>query len=236
MWGFFYPADLTTTNFNNYVANLTNAKSPVLVGFGDFSAAPIPVQSDSNTFWAWANTNGFKAWAHILQTTAQKTNADSQAATASSAYSGYMVSGFAALAPVYVTGAAQLSVVGSGSAAAVVSGAALFSFDTTQAVVSVSTSGSAQLTFGGSGQVAGLQDYYLYTPPLWNNIGVMHGSLRYKIPTSTTTYRLNGQWYNVQSPGVGVTDGADYVFPTPTEIPAALAQEMIAANVPGTFS
>jgi len=33
-----------------------------------------------------------------------------------------------------------------------------------------------------------------------------------------------------------VTDGADYVFCTPTQIDAALAQEMLAANVPGTFS
>lgn len=78
--------------------------------------------------------------------------------------------------------------------------------------------------------------YYLYTPPLWDNVAVMEGSLRYKIPTSTTTYKLNGQWYNVQSPGMGMTDGADYFFCTPTLVTQALRDEMIAANVPGTFS
>lgn len=78
--------------------------------------------------------------------------------------------------------------------------------------------------------------YYLYSPPTWNNVGVMAGSLRFSIPTSTTTYRKNGQWYNAQSPGMGVTDGADYVFPTPTMVSQALRDEMIAADVPGTFS
>lgn len=236
VWGFFYLVDETTTNFNNYAANLSNSKSPVLVGLGDFSAAPVPVQADSNTFFSWATTNGFRAWAHILQTTAQKTNADSQASTAGAVYSGYMVSGFSTVAPTYVSGSAQLSIVQTGAVAAVVSGSASVGISSAPTAITVSVSGTALLTLDGTGVIAGLQSAYLYSPPTWNNVGIFAGSVTYKIPTSTTTFKLNGQWHNVQSPGIGVTDGADYIFPTPTEIPASLAQEMIAANVPGTFS
>lgn len=64
----------------------------------------------------------------------------------------------------------------------------------------------------------------------------MEGSLRVKVPTSTTTYKLNGVWVNTQSPGMGVTDGATWVFNTPTLVSQALRDEMVAAGVPGTFS
>jgi hypothetical protein len=76
----------------------------------------------------------------------------------------------------------------------------------------------------------------LYTPPLWQNRGRIRGSLTYRIPTSTTTFKLGGVWHNVQSPGVGVTDGATYVFSTPTVVSDALAAEIAASGVGGTFS
>lgn len=82
--------------------------------------------------------------------------------------------------------------------------------------------------------VAGGFAYY-YMPPMWNNIQQMEGSLRYKIPTSTTTFRKGGVWYNVQSPGMGVVDGADFVFNTPQYIPSAIAAELLSFGV-GTLN
>lgn len=97
VWAFYYPADLGSMGAD--LANLATAKSTVVYGFGDFSAAPVPVQSDSNTFHAFIAANGLKSWAHILGTTTQKSNADTQAATAGRAFDGYMVSGFSTVAP-----------------------------------------------------------------------------------------------------------------------------------------
>lgn len=75
----------------------------------------------------------------------------------------------------------------------------------------------------------------LYSPPTWKNVERIKGSLRYYVETCTTTYRLAGQWGNVQNPGMGTLDVADFVFNRPTVVSDALAVEMQAAGVPGTF-
>lgn len=76
---------------------------------------------------------------------------------------------------------------------------------------------------------------YLYTPPQWWAVQQLSGSLRFRVPVSTTTYKLGGVWYNVQSPGVGVTDNATYVFRTPTLVTADIALELQAFGV-GTIT
>lgn len=76
----------------------------------------------------------------------------------------------------------------------------------------------------------------LYTPPQWLNRGRIRGSLTYKFPVSTTTFKKGGVWQNIQSPGQGVTDGADYVFNTPTIVSDALAVEIAASGVGGTLT
>jgi hypothetical protein len=63
----------------------------------------------------------------------------------------------------------------------------------------------------------------------------MEGALRVKIAASTTTYKSGGTWHNVQSPGTGVTDGATYVFNTPTIVSSAVAAELVAFGV-GTIT
>lgn len=72
---------------------------------------------------------------------------------------------------------------------------------------------------------------YLYTPPQWRNVQIMEGALRYGIPTSTVTYKLNGVWYNTQTPAIGETDGATWMFYTPTIVDSATAAELTAFGV-----
>lgn len=76
----------------------------------------------------------------------------------------------------------------------------------------------------------------LYSPPTWEHVQPIEGSLRYSVTTCTTTYKLAGVWVNVQVTGVGETTGADYIFTTPTVISDALAAEMQSAGVPGTYT
>lgn len=76
----------------------------------------------------------------------------------------------------------------------------------------------------------------LYSPPTWDLVGVLRGSLTQTLPMFTTTYKLAGVWVNIQTPGVGETDAADYVFNTATVIDSGLAAEMQAADVPGDYT
>ena len=50
---------------------------------------------------------------------------------------------------------------------------------------------------------------YLYTPPTWRNVGMMEGSLRSGVATSTIVYRQNGVWHNVFDQGFSNPDVAD---------------------------
>lgn len=117
VWAYFYPSQLG--NMASVAASLPTSKSIVIFGLGDFSTSPIPVQSDSDTFHSFVSANGLLSWAHILATSAQKTNADSQATSSGRAFDGYMMSGFAALAPTDSALAAammsQSSLAGSGN-------------------------------------------------------------------------------------------------------------------------
>ena len=97
MWLYFY--NTQTGSLSSTLSTVSGAGVPVLYGWGDFSAAPVPVQSDSDTFWSFVTAHGLQAWAFILGTSGQKATADSQATADGAAFSGYMTSGFAALAP-----------------------------------------------------------------------------------------------------------------------------------------
>ncbi|MEO7262096.1 MAG: hypothetical protein ABI047_12710, partial [Jatrophihabitantaceae bacterium] len=103
VWAFFYPADVQgatpTASMSTVMGSLTKAKSPVVFGLGDYSAAPVPVQSDADTFLGFVISNGLLCWADIINTTTQRANADNQATTAGRPFDGYMTSGFAAVAP-----------------------------------------------------------------------------------------------------------------------------------------
>lgn len=114
MWLYFYPSQLGSlqTTLNAVAA----AGVLVIFGIGDYSSAPVPVQSDADTFYAFVKANGLMAWAHILGTTAQRTTADSQAAADSYTLNGYMVSNFPAIAP---NDSAVASFGGAGTLAAV---------------------------------------------------------------------------------------------------------------------
>lgn len=142
VWAYFYPTDLGS--LSSTLASLSAAKSLIVFGLGDFSTAPVPVQSDSTTFHTFIAANGLMSWAHILGTTGQRTAADSQAATAGRAFDGYMVSAFASLAPAD-GGQAGLSGAGALTATAVA-----------QLPGSASLTGAGTLTAAPGGvQVAG---------------------------------------------------------------------------------
>lgn len=81
---------------------------------------------------------------------------------------------------------------------------------------------------------------YLYKPPTWRNpVPMEKGSaLVVGVTTSTTVYRLNGTWYNVQSPGNDDPDltlvdveprtGLLMYFNKPTVVPEELHDELLA--------
>jgi len=96
MWLYFYPSQLSSMA-TTYAA-VSGAGVPIVFGLGDYSTAPVPVQSDASTFWS-SLPAGVMAWAHILGTTTQKATADSQATTAGATFNGYMVSAYPTLAP-----------------------------------------------------------------------------------------------------------------------------------------
>ena len=78
----------------------------------------------------------------------------------------------------------------------------------------------------------------LYSPPTWNNVSVLRGSLRVKQPTCYLVYRQGGVWNSVQSPGMGTPDvtqvdtdaasGLKLFFYTPTIIPNSLVAQLTA--------
>ena len=72
---------------------------------------------------------------------------------------------------------------------------------------------------------------FTYEPPTWRNVGQLRGSLLYGVQTSYCVYRKSGQWFVDQSPGIGVLDGADYVFTGPSPIPAELVPELLAFGI-----
>lgn len=86
---------------------------------------------------------------------------------------------------------------------------------------------------------------YLYKPPTWRNVFVFERghALRAGITTSTCVYRIDGVWYNVQSPGMDdpvVADVDVWVDPSnaanqlrlffvrPMVVPGALYDELAA--------
>jgi len=72
---------------------------------------------------------------------------------------------------------------------------------------------------------------FLYSPPTYKMYRTIKGSLRYYVDTCTTTYKLAGQWFNTRVPGMGVTDGATWVFNTPTIVDSATAAELQAFGI-----
>lgn len=162
VWAYFYPGQLS--NMSSVAASLPTSKSIVIFGLGDFSTSPIPIQSDSDTFHSFVSANGLFSWAHILATSAQKTNADTQATSSGRAFDGYMMSGFAALAPTDSALAAammsQSSLSGSSvrttqAASAMMSvssfsGIASLSVPEIAAMLSASHLGSASSVFGAA--------------------------------------------------------------------------------------
>lgn len=78
----------------------------------------------------------------------------------------------------------------------------------------------------------------VYTPPTWRQIeklGEDSWALRYGFPVYTVTYKVNGVWHNVQTLKIGEADGATSFFNGPATISDALATEMQAAGMPGTY-
>jgi hypothetical protein len=83
-------------------------------------------------------------------------------------------------------------------------------------------------------------------------VQTMRGSLRYGVNTSTTVYRLNGQWFNVQDAGMDapvITDvdvdaatGLRLYFTKPMVVPGSLHDELSAITpadpswTPGTLT
>ena len=72
---------------------------------------------------------------------------------------------------------------------------------------------------------------YLYSPPTWNNVQLIEGSLRRSVTTSTTVYRVGGVWHNVLTPGMDdpivpncdkASDGTLCYFNRPTVVPTEL--------------
>jgi hypothetical protein len=131
MWLYFYPSQLGSLS-TTYSA-VSGSGVPIVFGLGDYSTAPVPVQSDANTFFSFTTSNGLMAWAHILGTTGQKSTADSQASAAGSSFNGYMTSAYSTLAPNDSTTASMTSgsslagsaTLGAAVSAGMVSGSAL---------------------------------------------------------------------------------------------------------------
>lgn len=76
---------------------------------------------------------------------------------------------------------------------------------------------------------------YLYKPPSWRNPAQFEKSaLVVGVTTSTTVYRIDGTWYNVQSPGnevdadVDARTGLRLYFNKPTVVPGSLHDELAA--------
>lgn len=103
----------------------------------------------------------------------------------------------------------------------------------TTAVVGVAVVGDAIV---GNGITAG---QYLYWPPTWRDHVIMRGSLRTYVDSSTTVYRVGGQWFNVLTPGMDTPSlnsvdvdpsGLVLYFNTPTPVPANLHDELAAVQ------
>ncbi len=79
----------------------------------------------------------------------------------------------------------------------------------------------------------------VYTPPTWRQIeklGEDSWALRYGFPVYTITFKdSQGVWHNQNTVGVGEADGATSFFNCPATISDALATEMQAASMPGTY-
>jgi len=99
MWLYFYPSN--EGSLSSTWSAVSGAGVPVLYGLGDYSVtgADLPVQSDANTFFTFTAAHSIQSWAFIPGTSAQKTAADLQAATAGASFAGYMANSFATLAP-----------------------------------------------------------------------------------------------------------------------------------------
>lgn len=244
VWAFYYPADLGSMSTD--LANLSTAKSTIVYGFGDFSAAPVPVQSDSNTFHAFIAANGLKSWAHILGTTTQKSNADTQAATAGRAFDGYMVSGFSAVAPTdggssAMTSASSMSGTASTSllaAAGMVSGSSLTggasaALQATSAMTSASSlAGSATATRpSSSGMTSGSALTGTTSASLSASAGMTSASSLAGVgalvaaPTATMTSAssLAGATTAVRPAGQGMTSGSSMGQAGAASLPAGAA-------------
>jgi len=137
MWLYFYPANLGSLS-STYSA-VSAAGVPVLLGLGDYSAAPVPVQSDADTFFSYTKANSIRSWAHIIGTSTQKSTADSQATVDNTALNGYMVSGFSAVAPTD----------GATGTAALTAGAAFTATGRASATAAASFTASTTLTAAG---------------------------------------------------------------------------------------
>jgi hypothetical protein len=93
---------------------------------------------------------------------------------------------------------------------------------------------------------------YFYKPPTYRMVQTMQGSLRYGVNTSTTVYRLNGTWFNVQDAGMDapvITDvdvdaatGLRLYFTKPMVVPDTIYAELSALTpadpswTPGTLT
>lgn len=77
---------------------------------------------------------------------------------------------------------------------------------------------------------------YLYSPPTNERVQEMRGALTYHIDQRVTAFKMNGQWGTIQNPGVGYLDTADIVINRPTIVSAAVAAEILASGIGGTFS
>lgn len=149
IWLYWYPTDLA--NLSSSYTALATARSngsPIIFGLGDYSTAPVPVQSDANTFFAFTSANGVYTWAHILGAASQKTTADGQATTSGHPFDGYMISNVANVIA-GDGGGASLAATASITAAGVVgksTGATLNAADTLTAAGIVGKSTGAALT------------------------------------------------------------------------------------------
>jgi len=96
-----YPTDIPANLEANYTYLLParRAGSQLIYGYGDFSTAPLPTQSDTTTFMNYVQMRGLMSWAHILGTTGQKATADGYAAATGAHFDGYMVSAVSTVVP-----------------------------------------------------------------------------------------------------------------------------------------
>lgn len=162
MWLYFYPSQLGSLS-STYSA-VSSSGVPIIFGLGDYDSAPVPVQADANTFFAFTTANGIPSWAHILNSTTEKTTADSQATTASTTFNGYMVNAFSAIAPTDAnTATASLTLTGNaadraaagGSAALAITGnAGASAADTATAALTLAATASAPATGMATGGLA----------------------------------------------------------------------------------